>query len=168
MSTFSGPKGRRLWVTLSKTFPLLSFFFQKCVKGHAKKSSIGKETTLTRGCDAQDSQVPQLLPKLLPTESRRTVGCEKAASHRCQAPLEQWDARASQKVAAFLGGFCSPEDCVSLPRQQCNSQPSPVQLPDCPHPRPSQSGPHDLLAGSWTHYFGRSPGPGGLNAPEGT
>lgn len=38
------------------------------VKGMQGKFSLGKETVLTRGCDAQDPQVPQLLPKLLPAE----------------------------------------------------------------------------------------------------
>lgn len=47
--------------------------FSSGVKGHARhreKFSLGNETLLTRGCDTQDSQVPQLLPKLLPTEWR--------------------------------------------------------------------------------------------------
>lgn len=38
------------------------------LKGMQDKFSVGKETILTRGCDTQDPQVPQLLPKLLPTE----------------------------------------------------------------------------------------------------
>lgn len=50
---------------LSIPFILL---FGLILKGMQEKFSLGNEIILTRGCDAQDSQVPQLLPKLLSTK----------------------------------------------------------------------------------------------------
>lgn len=56
---------------VEQSFHSLPASFSSGVKGHARhreKFSLGNETILTRGRDTQDSQVPQLLPKLLPTE----------------------------------------------------------------------------------------------------
>lgn len=62
-------KGEKVLGFFEHNLPTLFLLLLVLVlKGMQEKFSLGNETVLTRDCDAQDSQVPQLFPKLLPTE----------------------------------------------------------------------------------------------------
>lgn len=53
-----------------------------------ERVSVGREAILTRGCDAQYSQAPQLLPELLSRE-QSGASFKAAVSHRWPGQQDQ-------------------------------------------------------------------------------
>lgn len=167
MGAFSDSSQRKFWVSLSINLSPPFLLLGLVLQGVQEKFSLEKEAILTRGCDAQNSQVAQLLPKLLPTEWSECRELWEGSQSQVPGHLGQGNPNASQKGTAFVGRFHLPEyyepfqAAVQLRLAQPNSQTASL-------PSRRVCGPGDSLEGSWIHCCDQSPGPGGLDAPEGT